>query len=556
MKMRSVLLVAPRYSDSQTPSYRYWFPLGLGFISAAMKKAGHEVECLNLNHTSGPVEQIIRNALSGRHYDAVATGGNAIHVRGIKAALDSVRKVDGNLATICGGPIITSEPELIYSYLTPTYGVLGEGEETIVELVANLDGTDRLRAVPGLIFRDNQGIRTTPSRVPSIDINDLPYPDLDGLGFEERLSHSFCNEMYWNSMYDKPRLYCLIGSRGCPYNCTFCWHYSEYRKRTIDNIVEELAAQIPRYKINDLFLMDECFSLNKERVYEFCDKFELLRRTIPWHIGFQCQLTVRGVDRELLSRLKSVGCHTVSLGFESYSEEVLRSMKKGIRPQQIDAALRAMFAVGVQVMAHFIFGDPAETLETARTTLAYWREHCKGQVLLGLVQPYPGSQVFKYCVERGLIPDKLRFIETTMINSTLNMSRTMTDSEFQTMRQEIASCQSMYAERGLGLITSSNGDRDFYTVRFKCPFCRGISVYHNVFLPDRSKSIVGTISRTTLVCRKCRKWTGVVCCSSKLRYKSIEWQPWLVPFRRVWNYGRKLSRFVRPRSLSADPRTA
>ena len=552
-KSLSVLLIVPRYLRRETPWYHYWFPLGLAYVSSAMKKAGHEVDCLNLNHLFGPTEQLIQDALSAKQYKAVATGGMAIHFHGIKSVLDSVKATGNHLVTICGGAMIISEPEMIFSSLAPTYGVLGEGEETVIDLLANLETPAMLHQVPGLIFRDAQGkIRVTPSRPLTMDINALPYPDLDGLGYREQLSHSICNDTPWSSFYDAARSYSLMGSRGCPFNCTFCWHYSSYRKRTIDNIIAELASQIPKWRINNVILFDDCFSVTKERIYEFCDKFILLRHTIPWDVGFVCQLRVRGVDRDLLMKLKSAGCHTISFGFESYSEDVLRSMKKGIQPQEIDAALRATLDSNLLLQANFIFGDVAETLETARTTLAYWRDHCQGQVQLYYIQPYPGSELYRYCVERGIIPNKLEFIKTRIEEENrINMSQTMTDREYKTMCYEIDSYKSKHASRAFAHIVTSYGVREgLHSIRLKCPFCREKVVYNNVLL-DKSpfnevyrNTFGGMVYQTTLACRRCSKRIEVVCSGNLLQYILTRFDIWLKLHKLIYRSWLRLSRLV------------
>ena len=100
---------------------------------------------------------------------------------------------------------------------------------------------------------------------------------------------------------------------------------------------------IKKYKINVILLYDDLFSINKKRLYNFCDEIKKLIGELDWECKWTCQLSVQHIDSEMLKKLKDAGCFSINFGFESYSQKVLDSMKKPITPQLIDNAVKLIF---------------------------------------------------------------------------------------------------------------------------------------------------------------------------------------------------------------------
>ncbi len=269
---------------TETGDYNYNIPVGLAYISAFLKQNGHEVQFLNLNHCDGIVEELIKDRLSQESYTFVITGGISPFYPDVKNCVDSVRRFSPNTRIILGGGLISSQPEIMFNLLQPDYGVIGEGELTIKELFECLENKGDINTINGLIFRNTDGqIILTKPRDPINNLDLLPWPDYEGLGFDEYLDHMLPGDVHYNSIFDKPRSYPIIASRSCPFSCTFCFHPlgKKYRKRSIENVMDELEYAIKKYNINLILFYDELFANDRSRIYDFCRRLtELLKQAL------------------------------------------------------------------------------------------------------------------------------------------------------------------------------------------------------------------------------------------------------------------------------------
>ena len=456
--------------------------VGLTYISAVLKEAGHQVHIYIYNDHEKFVEKLQED------FDFVATGGLSLQYKEIKRIVEAAKKAGRR--TILGGGIVTSEPELICSALRPDYAVIGEGEETTVELMVCLSNGGNLSAVNGIAYFDNGQLVFTQTREQSNNLDQLPRPDYESFGYEKWLDNTKSTDLY--DVVDFPREYPIITSRSCPMACTFCYHPlgEKYRKRSVNSIIQELGYVIPKYRINVVNIYDELFSDDPERVIEFCKQFRKLVANVPWEVKWTCQMRVSRLKDAMLDEMRDAGCYMVSYGFESYSPVVLNSMKKRIKPEEIHHAIHATLDRKISIQANFIFGDVAETLETAKETLAFWKEHKEAGILLNFIRAYPNSAIYQHCIRKGLIKDRLDFIENHMFGL-MNMTE-MSDDDFLRLRYLVSKYTRRYTTHAIPLKRTA----DSLTIR--CPHCKNVVEYRNFV-------VGGTRIDKIMHCKICRK---------------------------------------------------
>lgn len=384
------LTVIPKFTWS--PAQDYIFPVGIAYITSVLKQNGFSVSGIDLNRFDAPPQEVLGKVIRERNIDVVATGTISAHFNKVQAVLEGVRKANKRIVTIVGGGVMSSEPEAMMDSLNPHFGVLGEGEVTIVELARQLTSARRYDEVNGIIFRAPDGrLTTTPARAPIRELDKLPFPD-------EALLQDYYKA--------QPRVYNIVSSRSCPYKCTFCYHPigDIYRQRSLDDLFREIEYSYRTYSPFHYRIIDELFSVKRERVLEFC------RRIKPYNVKWDVQMRVSDVDSELLDQMRDAGCVLVSYGLESGSQKVLESMRKHTKVPDLVKAVDLTYQSRLQVQGAFIFGDPAETHDTAVETFSLWLKRRKAGIGMWPIEVYPGTPLYKDAVKKGIIPDPALYI--------------------------------------------------------------------------------------------------------------------------------------------------
>lgn len=420
------LLVMPRFVTSS--ELGYFFSLGLPYVSASMKKEGFSVCTLNLNHREGSTFDILRKNIIDNDIHVLLTGGLSPQYSIIRDVIENARKIRPSLIILVGGGIVSSDPETAMTALEyADYGVIGEGEATSCAFGAALEQGADMAGVDGLIYKNKDGIyRVTPLRAEIKDMNTIPWPDYEGFEFEKAVyNNPSTNGLNLNGVLH------MILSRSCPFNCTFCFHTTgrKYRQRSLDDFFAELDFMLKKYPVKYLSLVDDLFAHDEKRIREFC--LRIKGYGINWDACFR----VDEVNEHVLRLLKESGCNFMTFGLESAENSVLESMKKGITVEGIEQALKLVHDNGVHFMGAFIFGDKKETFETAMKTIAWWQKYPEYPIVLSRIITYPGTDLYKYACEKGIIRDKVKFLREGCPH--VNVSR-MTDEELAMVLKKIA----------------------------------------------------------------------------------------------------------------------
>ncbi len=402
MSKLNFMLIMPRIVNKVGDGYS--FPLGLPYVSSALKKAGFNIFTCNLNHIEGHIESIVANEIEKHEIDVVLTGGLSFQFYPIKQLVDAVKTVDDTIPVFVGGGLITGDPQAAMEALEVcTAGIIGEGEITDVELCRALEEGRSLESIEGLIIKQQDGTwLITPERKEIENIDDIAWPDYDGFELEK----SFDKNPGVSGL-NYSRTIFMLGSRSCPYQCSFCFHTvgKKYRQRSLDSFFEELDYNVKRYNIDFVCVADELFSYNNERVVEFC------KRIKPYKIHWWAQFRVDSIEPWILPIIRESGCTTMSFGLESADNSVLKSMRKNITIEQIENTLATVYDKGIPFEGAFIFGDEAETYSTAMNTLNWWEKHAEYKINLNTITVFPGCSLYRNAKSRGIIKDAAQYLK-------------------------------------------------------------------------------------------------------------------------------------------------
>ena len=390
--MKIFLLDRGRHKEGQSMPY-----LGFGYLAAALEAAGHEVLYRDVNAPGGNGGAI---GIDGDCEMVCISASTFSFLEALDNAR-TVRQESPDSLIALGGPHTTIEPEKILE--NPEFDVLviGEGEEAIVELASAIEAEDgfgghMVEKINGIACRHEGAFRRAPIRPWNEDLDSLSFPAF----------HLFPMEIYHH--------YPVITSRGCPYDCVFCpskliWGRT-WRARSPGNIVREIEHALERYDWKDKFFafLDDTFTLDKARAEAICDGILEADLGIRWiNLGIRADR----VTSTLAAKMKRAGCEFVGLGIESANPEVLKNIKKGETLEEITEGIRILQKVGLPVFGYFMIGNPGDTPETIRETMAYVKRMGIVGTAFSSAIPYPGTRLWKFVEEEGrfLMRDYYRF---------------------------------------------------------------------------------------------------------------------------------------------------
>lgn len=405
MRRLNVLYVIPRY-ETYGMAGHYVMPVGILCVSAYVKRAAiAHIFTLNLNHQEGEERELLRACITRHKIDIFCVGGLSGEYHDIARMVQWARHIKQEIIIVAGGGIITAHPQAAMQALPEVdYGIVGEGEITSVELIEALTRGSSVATIEGLIYRSESALITTPARKEIENLDTLPLPDYEGFQYGAYLKEN-------PDLSDEGKKYSqvsVIGGRSCKYNCTFCFHPSgtTYRQRSLDSIFTEIDYLTAHYKISYIALREELFATDNQRVAQFCERIK--RYDLDWSI----QLRIDSINPRLIELLKGSRCRYIFVGVESASDTVLRSMHKGIGLKEIEEALELLGEAGLHSRSGIIFGDSAETLETALFSLDWYKAHCtRYRLFVDMIIAFPGSILYRRACRQGIIPNPVRFLQ-------------------------------------------------------------------------------------------------------------------------------------------------
>jgi len=487
------LLVIPRFLSPLKKSYD--FPLGIAYISAALKKAGEEVYCLNLNETDAPIDQAIKEAIEEFDPDVCGSGTLSPYLNAVKELFAASRAAKPTVLNMVGGGVFSGDPELARTVLDIDIGVFGEGEEAVVEIADALKDKTPLTEIPGLLVKDGAGNWfKTEARKAIRELDGIAWPDMEGFGLTSHIDSQTPGDNYLYHLENEPRAISMIGSRSCPYSCTFCFHPigRVYRERSLDDFFGELDLYVEKYNINLLAILDELFAVKKDRLKAFCERIK------PYNLKWMVQLHVSVVDETVLDLMKDAGCVYISYGLESMDPGVLKSMQKKASVEQIESALKLTRERAIGIQGNFIFGDPAETLESASNTIDWWANNREYMANLGVIQLYPGTPIYNEAVAKGqYTPDQKANIDPLLNVTTM-------DDETVTGMRELLQAFDLTLLRPAQITSFDKSTKahihrgPHYDFDWTCPDCGTANEYRNVLLDSPFDHFA-----IRLTCRSC-----------------------------------------------------
>lgn len=370
--------------------------LGIGYMAAVLEQNNIDVDVLDASALELSYDEIGEEILK-RKPDIVSISALTPTIGVALDSADKIKQVKPDTIVVLGGYHPTFEFESVLTEPSVDVVVRGEGEYTFLELVRSIENNGDLAEVEGLAFYDENdaSLVVTPDRPIIQDLDELPFPAF----------HLFPMEKY-KILNITTNVATIITTRGCPMHCSFCssaaLHGHKLRRRSYENVVDEIELRLKEQNIDTIAFMDDTFTLNKRFVKDFCA--EIKRRNLKFWWG--CTSRVDTLDEDLLQTMKDAGCITVFIGVESADQQMLEKMNKNITVSKTENAFRLLRKVGIRSIASCVIGMPEDTRESINKTIEFVKKLNPNYALYSLATPYPGTRFYNETFKKNLIQIK------------------------------------------------------------------------------------------------------------------------------------------------------
>lgn len=384
------------YAKMHPPSQIH---MGIAYLASAIEDIS-EVTIIDMD-AEGLEIQGYADRISNQGFDLIGVTVTTPTFYGSCKIARITREISPETVIMFGGSHPTLMPHETINNPDVDIVVCGEGEESVREIVLTLEREKVFDDIKGIIFR-----RKTDDQIVDNGKRPIRGPEgLDSLKFPAR--HLFRNQQYTypDALYSSVAP--LITSRGCPGRCTYCNTHTLYggkvQFRSSKNVVDEIALLVEK-GVQEIHIWDDNFATKRSRVFEIRD--EILKRGIQIPIAFPAGIRADYLDREVLLALKDMGTYSLAVGVESGDQGILDLCKKRVTLQKIEEVFNIARECGLETWAFFMFGLPGETPDTIKKTIAFAHLLKPDVAKFHILKPYPGSEVYDWLDERGLILSK------------------------------------------------------------------------------------------------------------------------------------------------------
>jgi magnesium-protoporphyrin IX monomethyl ester (oxidative) cyclase len=417
MKMiKKILLIQPPCTLSKSYTKEIQPPLGLAYIAAVLEK-DYEVKVLDAAvegwHTEKPLTRdIIRYGLSFdqikqrvKEFSPDMVGISCLFSMQADNAhmiANIAKRVDKNIVTVMGGAHPTVLAEKVLADHDVDYVVIGEGEQTIIDLIRALNQQQDLSKVDGLGYKKEEQVIINPKTRFIQDLDSLPFPARHLLSmdkyFEINMPHGVTTRRSPNTS--------MITSRGCPAQCIFCaihpiWG-KKFRARSAENVIKEIKHLIDTYGIKELQFEDDNLTFDKKRAMSIFDGMLENKLDVLWTTPNGVALWA--MDEEMLLKMKQAGCYRLCLAIESGDQDVLHKIiNKPLDLKKAKNIIDFAYKNGFETDAFFVVGFPGETKKQIQQTFRFGRSLRVSNINYYIATPYPGTRLYDKCVENNCL---------------------------------------------------------------------------------------------------------------------------------------------------------
>jgi len=409
--MKIALISTP----TRTYAPNYIPPLGIMYLASHLRNQGHIVTILDVARTRPPIEQTI-SELRAFNPDLIAVSAIITAYRFVKNFVPQIKSSLSSVPVVIGGHISLDNVDLLLNEVGADYVIQGYGELKLAALADALSGTHEFEKIPALSYKKNGEIISNPGELYFDKPDDAPFPAYDLIDMEYYATvfkklpklESYLSK----TKKDAPplRFFMVIGARGCTDRCSFCVHefdHHGFKVHSIDYVIRNIRVLYEQYAIRIFILGEDLFLFNPRQAQEFA---EAMNENFP-DAFFHCSTRADFVTPEMIKILDNTNCFALGYGFESGNDYILNILGKRMTREINIRAFQLISATNITAAGSLMIGTPGETYETVADTIRAVTEAKMTDSAVFHTTPYPGSRIFRWCIENNFIQDKPAYLD-------------------------------------------------------------------------------------------------------------------------------------------------
>jgi radical SAM superfamily enzyme YgiQ (UPF0313 family) len=399
--MKKVLLINLPHTCGDLARPPSDIPLGICYIAGALTHAGHAVKVLDL-WVNGLDQSLIISEVTTFHPEIIGISAMSTQYNALIRLLVMLRPIT-NSVIVLGGPMATHSAHVVLRRPEPEFAILGEGEETMLDLLERIDTPEK---VAGIAYKYRGEVKFTPKRRHISDLDAIPIPSRDDFELESYMKNGSFSSLGLSRTLN------VISGRGCPFSCSFCSKgFNGFRMRSVANVMTEIQMLKDKYRADSITFNDELVVATKKRILEICDG--MAEVGLPWG----CQARVDVFDSEIAKAMKKAGAMYVGLGIESGCQMILDNMNKKTTLAQCEKAIAAAAQVQLNPTIQMMFGYVGESDATLAKTIDFMNRNDVLNYVDGhrysffMTTPLPGSPLYETVLTEGSVRDEEEYLE-------------------------------------------------------------------------------------------------------------------------------------------------
>jgi len=356
-------------------------PMSVLYLAAYLEEKGHSVKIIDVSAEGMILPDILRIIDDKKPKVVGISSMTASIASSVTLAKLLKERYKDNALIGLGGVHLCCDPTFLDRFPVFDFGVIGEGEKTLEDIVRRAKAGEKIRG----LFKGE----------PAQNLDELPFP----------ARHLINPKIYLRDEQMKFEMPAagILGSRGCPYRCSFCCIPAighKVRLRSPKNIVDEMASVYEQCRGSYSFI-DDCLTLNRNHTLAFCQEIIDRKMKVRW-IG---ATRASALDEEVVKALKKAGCTDVYLGVESGNERIRNEIiKKKVTDEQIAKAVYLCRKHRILTNLYLMVGFPTETKREMMDTVNIGSRVKADIVGIHITVPLPGAEIFNYAVQNKMIP--------------------------------------------------------------------------------------------------------------------------------------------------------